>query len=104
MRTSSDAEIPTDSTSFDHTRWLEGGQASSSDAAKAAFTPFGAGGRVCIGRHLAMMELRLAVATFFRECRGASISSLTTEYDMEMDNLFLIEPRGGTCKIVMAPA
>jgi hypothetical protein len=51
-----------------------------------------------------MMELRLAVAAFFRQCRGAGISTSTTEDDMEMDNLFLIEPRGGTCKIVMHAA
>jgi hypothetical protein len=51
-----------------------------------------------------MMEIRLAVAAFFRQCRGAGISTSTTENDMEMDNLFLIEPRGGTCKIMIASA
>ncbi|RSL61207.1 hypothetical protein CEP53_005182 [Fusarium sp. AF-6] len=64
-----------------------------------AMSPFGAGSRICIGLHLAWMELRLATALFFRECRGARLDPVMTYEMMEMDNRFLIAPKGHCCKI-----
>ncbi|KAF5552807.1 cytochrome p450 3a17 [Fusarium napiforme] len=66
-------------------------------AQKAAFSPFGAGSRICIGLHLAWMELRLGAALFFRECRGATLSPEMTDEMMEMENRFLIAPKGHKC-------
>ncbi|KAK3900985.1 cytochrome P450 [Staphylotrichum tortipilum] len=63
-------------------------------AQKTAFHPFGAGSRVCLGVHLAYMEMRLAVALFFRQCRGARVSESMTDEMMEEENRFLISPRG----------
>lgn len=68
---------------------------------KAAMHPFGAGSRVCIGLHLAWIELRLAAALFFRECRGARLAPCMTEEMMEMDNRFLIAPKGHCCFVVL---
>lgn len=68
---------------------------------KAAFMPFGGGTRVCIGLHLAYMELRLATALFFRECKGARLSAKTTEDVMAMAETFLIAPKGHFCNIVL---
>jgi len=59
----------------------------------------GAGSRVCLGIHLAYMELRLSAAEFFRECRGARLCESVTEKSMEMENFFLISPRGHRCDI-----
>lgn len=70
-----------------------------SEAAKAAFSPFGAGSRICIGMNLAYMELRLATAIFFRECKGAELASTTTSESMEIENIFLIAPKAGECKV-----
>ncbi|KAF4306229.1 cytochrome P450 [Botryosphaeria dothidea] len=72
---------------FDPYRWLD---ASSSEAAKMAYSPFGAGSRTCLGIHLAMMELRIAIATFFRNFRGAK---LVAGQKMEVENFFLIKPK-----------
>lgn len=54
---------------------------------------------MCIGLHLAWMELRLATALFFRECKGARLSEEMTDEMMEMDNRFLIAPRGHCCYV-----
>ncbi|KAJ4335560.1 hypothetical protein N0V95_008874 [Ascochyta clinopodiicola] len=66
---------------------------------KAAYMPFGAGSRVCLGIHLAYIELRLAAAMFFRQCRGAKLSDCMRNEMMEMDNRFLIAPKGHCCWI-----
>jgi len=84
---------------FDHTRWLPPNELS--PLAKAVFSPFGAGSRVCIGVHLARMELRLAAAKFFRECRGVRLGAQTTDQSMKPVNFFLITPQAHKCEITM---
>ncbi|KAK0385625.1 hypothetical protein NLU13_6802 [Sarocladium strictum] len=79
---------------FDETRWIE-----PTRDMKRAFTPFGTGSRSCIGVNLAWMELRLAAALFFRECRGAMMADTTTERDMEQKMQFILMPVGGRCEI-----
>lgn len=61
---------------------------------KYAFTPFGGGTRVCLGIHLAMMELRHGIAEFVRQCGYLELSRLTSPESMEFENYFLIAPRG----------
>lgn len=56
---------------------------------------------VCIGLHLANMELAFAAAVFLRECPTAKIASTTTNEDMEMVNFFLIPPKNHKCEIVV---
>ncbi|PVI05800.1 cytochrome P450 [Periconia macrospinosa] len=68
---------------------------------KTAYSPFGGGSRICIGLHLAWMELRLGAALFFRECRGARISTTMTVEMMDTVNHFLIAPKGHCCNIVL---
>lgn len=67
---------------------------------KAAYMPFGAGTRTCLGIHLAMMELRLAAAMFFRQSSGISLSPETTDDKMEMIQYFLVSPIHHCCNIV----
>ncbi|KAL3251448.1 hypothetical protein ABHI18_010657 [Aspergillus niger] len=57
-------ELYPDPETFDATRWL-GGHGNGSDVAKQALSPFGYGTRICLGVHLAWMELRLAATEFF---------------------------------------
>lgn len=91
-------------TSFDHRRWLSkdlGGLQKPEDAlASTVFSPFGAGSRICIGIHLARMELRLGVCQFFRKIPHARLAPSTSEKSMEMENFFLIAPRSHKCEIL----
>lgn len=64
--------------------------------------PYGGGTRICLGLHLAYMELRLGTALFFRECKGARPSAKTTDDVMAMAETFLIAPKGHFCKIVLS--
>ena len=47
------------------------------------------------------MELRLATAMFFRECKGAKLAPSVTAESMEVENIFLISPKAGECKVVL---
>ncbi|KAI8934744.1 hypothetical protein NX059_008432 [Plenodomus lindquistii] len=84
---------------FDGFRFMNKGNMSTQQ--KAAYMPFGGGSRICIGIHLAYMELRLATALFFRHCRGAKLSGSMRDEMMEMTNAFLIAPKGHCCNITL---
>jgi len=47
------------------------------------------------------MELRYAVAIFFRELGGARLAETVTDESMAPLNFFLIAPRGKKCEIVL---
>jgi len=68
---------------------------------KAAYMPFGGASRSCLGLHLAYMEIRLATALFFRHCCGARLSDNMRDEMMEMENMFLISPKGHCCNITL---
>ncbi|KAH9232377.1 hypothetical protein K456DRAFT_1750789 [Colletotrichum gloeosporioides 23] len=70
----------------------------SSDA-KAVVSPFGSGSRICIGIRVAYMEIRLAAAGFFRECREAVLSEETTPESMSFMNYFATSPKSGQCML-----
>ena len=63
--------------------------------------PFGAGSRICLGIHLAIMEMMLGAVVFFKECTSASLALSTTDASMEFENYFLIAPKSRKCEINM---
>ncbi|KAL2847228.1 cytochrome P450 [Aspergillus pseudoustus] len=96
-----DANNFSDPEAFDASRWRpkDEGEGVSSQA-QAAFSPFGAGARTCLGIHLAYMELRLAAAEFFRECKGVTLAPSVSWATMKPENYFLIAPRGHQCEVM----
>ncbi|KAF3048008.1 hypothetical protein E8E12_006208 [Didymella heteroderae] len=92
-----DARIFQEPLRFDSNRFMDKTKLSAQQ--KAAYMPFGGGSRVCLGIHLAYMELRLATALFFRQCRGAKLSDEMRDDMMEFDNRFLIAPKGHCCYV-----
>ncbi|EMR82811.1 putative benzoate 4-monooxygenase cytochrome protein [Botrytis cinerea BcDW1] len=90
------AEYFPDPESFEPSRWN-----ATTREMKDAYMPFGGGSRVCLGQHLAEIELRLATALFFRAFPEAKISTLEGMSDADMDPqiFFLLSPRGKRCLI-----
>ncbi|KAJ4300753.1 hypothetical protein N0V90_002841 [Kalmusia sp. IMI 367209] len=68
---------------------------------KDAFMPWGGGSRVCLGMHLAYMELRLATAKFFRKYPNARVSAAEGFEDADMEQMvfFLMFPKKKRCLI-----
>ncbi|KAI1027528.1 hypothetical protein LB505_014024 [Fusarium chuoi] len=66
-----------------------------------AYIPFGGGPRICIGIHLAYMELRVTAAAFFRKFREAQVHASMTNDDMELENYTLIAPKSHKCLIML---
>jgi cytochrome P450 len=75
-----------------------------SDQARAMYSPFGFGSRICLGIHLARMEMRLAAAAFFRNCPEARLGPSATDESMEFENFFLVAPRSHRCEVVLPRA
>ncbi|UNI20627.1 hypothetical protein JDV02_006697 [Purpureocillium takamizusanense] len=97
--TNKDPDIFPEPLSFDPSRW-----ASPTQAMKDAFMSFGKGARVCIGLHLAHLEIRLATARFFLAFPDATMASVDgmTDEDMEQSNQFMLSPKGGRCLMFSA--
>ncbi|KIW16435.1 hypothetical protein PV08_06487 [Exophiala spinifera] len=76
---------------FNPDRW-----ATPSKEMKEAMMAFGGGARICLGIHLARMELRLATARFFTRFPSVQISRQhgMDDGDMEQEHYFLMAPKG----------
>ena len=71
----SDEYVPR-AAAFEPERWLATAEASSSSgAAKRTSMPFGAGPRMCPGRYLAMLEIKMALAVLLRQFTVESIQT-----------------------------
>jgi cytochrome P450 len=71
----SDGHLP-HAAQFDPARWLgDGGPARQASSAKRLSMPFGAGPRICPGRYLALLEMKLAMAALLGRFDIASVDT-----------------------------
>lgn len=78
-------------------RWLNADEAQLKEM-EYSFAPFGHGARICIGQHLAMMEIRLLTTTIYR-CFTTRLSETSTEEDMYQLGTLSAVPRGLRCEL-----
>ena len=70
-----DAHVP-HAASFDPERWLgAGGPSQAASSAKRIAMPFGAGPRICPGRYLALLEMKMAMATLLQHFDITEVST-----------------------------
>lgn len=76
---------------FNPNRWLstDGG----TDEMKKLYMPFTKGARTCLGQSLALLELRITIATIVLKY-DIRINEATTEQGLEMTDHFLLIPKG----------
>src|ERR1700761_2864185 len=86
---------------FDPERWLRDGQPN--QEMRELFMPFSKGTRACLGRNLAMMELRQVSSAILRKY-SVTAAPGTTEDSMEMRDHFLAIPKAGKCELIFETA
>ena len=57
-----------------------------------AYMPFGAGPRICIGNHFALMEGQILLATYVRRLR---LELVDPALEADTDPLITLRPKGG---------
>lgn len=83
---------------FDPGRWLVETAAGAHSPARVSM-PFGAGPRVCPGRHLAMLEMKMALATLLFSFDVASVATADGSEPEELFS-FTMEPAPLTMRLV----
>ena len=93
-----DAHVPNAAT-FDPDRWLAaGGPGQAASAAKRISMPFGAGPRICPGRYLALLEMKMAMATLLGHFDIAGVD--TPDGQEAKEHLsFVMSPVGLTMRL-----
>ena len=81
-------------------RWLKPNEVTPD--MKELFMPFSKGTRACIGKNLAIMELKLITAQLAHRFKWTSAPS-TTEASMSTKDHFLLIPVGGKCELIFSP-
>lgn len=79
-------------------RWLEADPAKLKEM-EYSFVPFGHGARVCIGQHMATMEIRLLVSSTYRKF-STSLGESCTDASMKQLGTLAAVPKGLKCELV----
>ena len=95
--TQRDPVIYPDPESFKPERWLVAQDVTYE--MKELFMPFSKGTRACLGKNLAMMELKLLTASLARRFECAAAPS-TMDKSMATKDHFLLVPVGGKCELI----
>ncbi|KAK4985025.1 hypothetical protein LTR50_006245 [Elasticomyces elasticus] len=82
---------------FDPARWLATPERI--DEMNILQMPFSRGTRACLGKNLAMMELKLVVVSVVKKF-SITVANSTKSSDMRMKDHFLASPAGGRCSLI----
>ena len=80
---------------FDPDRWLN-----TTPEMREAYMPFSRGSRMCIGIHLATMELKMIIASVVYGWQ-LSVGERTTDDSMSITDHFVMMPKGGFCELYL---
>ncbi|KAK4942498.1 hypothetical protein LTR10_017794 [Elasticomyces elasticus] len=81
---------------FQPERWLD---AQGEVERNRWFFAFGVGGRGCLGRHLAIAEMKLLLREVYSQCRTKVSDHMHSDMEME-DQIIASRPKGQCCKLV----
>lgn len=88
---------------FDPERWLLSGGDGDAEKRKRLFFPFSAGGRGCVGKHLALAEMKILLRDVYTRYRTVPGEGMQEE-DMGMhDQLISSRPKGQRCMMRFVP-
>lgn len=96
--TQRDPRVFSNAEAFLPERWL--GPEVMSPEAKALYMPFSSGTRACLGKNLAMMELKLITSTLIKQFDVRAAPD-TTEDSMSILDHFLAIPKSGKCNLIL---
>lgn len=68
-------------------------------AMREMFFSWGKGTRICIGMNMAIMELKILLARVINQFE-VRLASEKTHRDMEMEDHYILTPKGGKCGLV----
>lgn len=88
-----------DPNKWDPERWLSPSKSADAERAKEMFMPFSKGPRICLGKSMAVMELKKTTAALVMQTRFR-VAPSTKDEDMVMIDHFLAIPKGGKCELV----
>lgn len=80
-------------------RWLD--PESNLDDMKRLFMPFSKGTRDCLGKNLALMEIKIFVAAIIKEY-VVELSPTMSADAMRMTDRFLLVPKAGRCDLIFS--
>lgn len=95
--TQRDSEVFSQPNEFLPERWLEADKIS--EEMRELFMPFSKGTRACLGKNMAMMELKMTTTTLLKSYCVRSAPT-TTDDSMTMQDHFLVLPKGGRCDLI----
>ncbi|EPS35541.1 hypothetical protein H072_11038 [Dactylellina haptotyla CBS 200.50] len=90
-----DPEVFDEPYAFKPERWLN-----PTKEMENSLMPWGGHSRSCLGQNLAMMELRLIAAVMLTVCPSATLAEDCTDDSMELENYFVLRPKGHKCELV----
>lgn len=89
---------------FDPNRWISDGAINSgTQEVRDMMLVWGKGSRICLGQHMATMEIKILLARMI-EVFEVCLQGEQTHADMEMTDHFTLIPKGKKCGLVFTKA